>query len=436
MVICLECYIGCAITAGSVSLLGHEIARMPAADLRALRRTRVSDVAQSAAAAFNPFWRLERQVTELAPPEGRAALARDLFARLRLPDPQSFGRRFRHQVSGKQLQRAMIAMALANRPELVVFDEPTTALDVRTQMEVLAQIREVVAAQGCAALYISDDLAVVSQMADDILVLRHGRMVESGPGRQVVDAPATAYARALVAHRQGSATPPRAEAAPVLAAEGLVIGYGARPVVRDLALRVNRGELLAIVGESGSGKTTLTRRFAHRVVVMKEGRIVETGATGAIFEAPADPYTRHLLAAAQTTWNDRIRWFASLSREYPDLAVAELDRAHRAGAIGVMVLANVAGRSLTDPVFAPIWDRIDALSLPVLVHPTTPPGARAMDLGSYDPSWNTGFRFDTTLAVGRMILDGFLDRFQKLRIIASHGGGGVAGADRAFCPGP
>ncbi len=128
------------------------------------------------------------------------------------------------------------------------------------------------------------------------------------------------------------------------------------------------------------------------------------------------------MAAAQTTWPDRIRWFTSLPWEYPDLAVAELERSHKAGASGVMVLANIAGKSLTDPMFTPIWDKIDALALPVLVHPTTPPGARAMDLGSYDLSWNTGFAFDTTLAVGRLILDGFLDRYQKLRIIASHGG--------------
>lgn len=128
------------------------------------------------------------------------------------------------------------------------------------------------------------------------------------------------------------------------------------------------------------------------------------------------------MAAAQTTWPDRIRWFASLPWEYPEEAVAELDRAHAAGAVGVMVLANIAGKPLTDPAFVPIWDRIDALGLPVLVHPTIPPGAPDMALGSYDLSWNTGFVFDTTLAVGRMILDGFLDRYQRLRIIASHGG--------------
>jgi peptide/nickel transport system ATP-binding protein len=266
---------GCSFTGGTATLLGHDVTRLPAADLRALRRARVSYVAQSAAAAFNPFWRLERQVTELAAPEGRGALARDLFARLQLPDPDSFGRRYPHQVSGGQLQRAMIAMALANRPDLVVFDEPTTALDVTTQREVLLQIREVVAQQGCAALYISHDLAVVSQMADDILVLRHGRMVESGPARQVVEAPATDYARALVAHRQGGATPPHAVATPVLAASDLSIGYGGRAVVQGVSLQVNRGEALAIVGESGSGKTTLARALAGLVAPLRGQVLLE-----------------------------------------------------------------------------------------------------------------------------------------------------------------
>ena len=268
---------GCAVTAGRVRLLGQDLGQQSPEALRALRRQRISYVAQSAAAAFNPFWRLERQVTELAVTPDRRALARDLFARLHLPEPEVFGRRYPHQVSGGQLQRAMIAMALANRPELVVFDEPTTALDVTTQVEVLAQIRQVVAEQGCAALYITHDLAVVAQMADDILVLRHGRMVEQGAVRQVVEAPRTDYARALVAHRSGSAPPEAAESAPLLAAEGLELGYGRKVIVQEVSLAVPRGQVLAIVGESGSGKTTVARALAGLIApragsVRLEGR--------------------------------------------------------------------------------------------------------------------------------------------------------------------
>ena len=128
------------------------------------------------------------------------------------------------------------------------------------------------------------------------------------------------------------------------------------------------------------------------------------------------------MAAAQTRYPDRIRWFASLPWEQPDDAVDELHRAHAAGAVGVMVLANIAGRALTDRGFEPIWKAIDDLELPVLVHPTDPPGVDALDMRSYDLTWSVGFMFDTTLAIGRMILDGFFDRFARLKVIASHGG--------------
>jgi aminocarboxymuconate-semialdehyde decarboxylase len=128
---------------------------------------------------------------------------------------------------------------------------------------------------------------------------------------------------------------------------------------------------------------------------------------------------------AQTKYPDRIRWYTSLPWEYPAQAVKELERSCALGASGVMVLANIAGRSLTDPFFAPIWAEIDKRSLPVLVHPTDPPGALDMDMGSYDLSWSVGFMFDTTLAITRMIFDGFLDTYPNLKIIASHGGGAL-----------
>jgi aminocarboxymuconate-semialdehyde decarboxylase len=129
------------------------------------------------------------------------------------------------------------------------------------------------------------------------------------------------------------------------------------------------------------------------------------------------------MAQAQTTWPDRIRWFTSLPWEYPERAVEELDRTVKQGASGVMVLANVAGRSLTDPFFAPIWKAIDNLALPVLVHPTDPPGADLMDMTKFDLSWSVGFMFDTTLAITRMIFEGFFDQYPHLKLIASHGGG-------------
>lgn len=129
------------------------------------------------------------------------------------------------------------------------------------------------------------------------------------------------------------------------------------------------------------------------------------------------------MARAQTQWPDRIRWMASLPWEYPDKAVAELERACAKGAVGVVVLANVAGRSLTEPHFAPIWQAIDRRGLPVLMHPTAPPGMPEMDMRAYNLIASIGFMFDTSLAIARMIFDGFFDAYPNLKLIASHAGG-------------
>ena len=131
------------------------------------------------------------------------------------------------------------------------------------------------------------------------------------------------------------------------------------------------------------------------------------------------------MAAAQTTWPDRIRWLASLPWEYPEAAIEELRRSRDAGAVGVMMLANIAGASLTDARFAPVWAEIERLRLPVLVHPTDLPGIEAMNMRDYDLSWSVGFIADTTLAFARLIFDGFLDRYPDLSLIASHGGGAL-----------
>jgi aminocarboxymuconate-semialdehyde decarboxylase len=131
------------------------------------------------------------------------------------------------------------------------------------------------------------------------------------------------------------------------------------------------------------------------------------------------------MAAARSAYPDRIRWLASLPWQYPDHARGELERAIAAGASGVMVLANVDGKSLTDPAFEPIWQAIDASSLPVLVHPTAPPGVAEMDMVRFQLTASLGFTFDTSLAVARMIYDGFFDRYRRLRIIAAHGGGAL-----------
>ncbi|HEY4773829.1 MAG TPA: amidohydrolase family protein [Xanthobacteraceae bacterium] len=139
---------------------------------------------------------------------------------------------------------------------------------------------------------------------------------------------------------------------------------------------------------------------------------------------------------AQKTYPDRVRWMASLPWEHPEAALAELKRAHAGGAVGVMVLANINARSLTEPAFAPIWRAIDDLALPVLVHPTSPPGTQFLDLQVHNMTGSVGFMFDTSLAVGRMIFDGFFETYPHLKIIAAHAGAAlpyiVGRLDRCF----
>ncbi len=129
------------------------------------------------------------------------------------------------------------------------------------------------------------------------------------------------------------------------------------------------------------------------------------------------------MQAAQDRWPQRIRWLTSLPWEYPDAAVRELERSRALGAVGVMVLGNISGRSLIDPLFAPIWAAIDEAALPVLVHPTDPLGAESMGIAPHNLFWSVGFTYDTTLAVAKMIFSGFFDRYPNLKLIASHGGG-------------
>ncbi len=264
---------GCRITGGSVDFDGLDLLALPEEELRRLRGTRIAYVAQSAAASFNPAQRLLDQTIETATTQGIAsrveAVARaiEMFGKLRLPNPEEIGLRFPHQVSGGQLQRIMTAMAMECRPDLIIFDEPTTALDVTTQVEVLASMREVVREYNTAAIYISHDLAVVSQMADRIMVLRHGEMVEEAPTRQMITAPSADYTRSLWSVRTLS-RPERAPAPPHLEIRNLVAGYGrTAKVLDDVCITVPRGRTLAIVGESGSGKSTLAQVVAGLVPV-------------------------------------------------------------------------------------------------------------------------------------------------------------------------
>ncbi|VXC96654.1 ABC transporter [Burkholderia sp. 8Y] len=274
---------GCAIAGGSVRIGDTDILSLDARGRRALRSRTVAYVAQSAAAGFNPARTIMDQVIEpallhkLMTPAAARAKAVALFHSLALPEPDTIGDRYPHQVSGGQLQRLMAAMALVTDPAVVVFDEPTTALDVTTQIEVLAAFKRVVRELGTTAVYVSHDLAVVAQMADRIVVLNGGRVRENGATAQVLDAPADDYTRQLLAatHRPeiDAAAPATARDTPVLEIRGLSAGYGrvdahGVPAVRvldDVSLRIARGSTLGVIGESGSGKTTLARVIAGLV---------------------------------------------------------------------------------------------------------------------------------------------------------------------------
>ena len=223
---------GVRLTGGQILLNGRDIRTASAGTLRALRGHEVTYVAQSAAAAFNPAKRLMEQVIEtslhhklMTRPEAEAH-AVELFRKLGLPNPESFGTRYPHQVSGGQLQRAMTAMALCPQPDLVIFDEPTTALDVTTQIDVLVAIKAAIRDTGVAALYITHDLAVVAQVADDILVLRGGKKVEYGSTDQIINAPREAYTQALVSVRSIDHVE-KSEAPPVLSVANVTARYRA-----------------------------------------------------------------------------------------------------------------------------------------------------------------------------------------------------------------
>ncbi|MGL3606726.1 ABC transporter ATP-binding protein [Rhizobium sp. G187] len=257
---------GVRITGGEVRLNGEDLLTLSSSGIRQIRGCKVCYVAQSAAAAFNPAHRLGEQVIEASLKHGLMSRAdaekraQYLFTVLGLPDPENFGQRYPHQVSGGQLQRAMTAMALCPNPELIVFDEPTTALDVTTQIDVLAAIKHAIEETKTAALYITHDLAVVAQITDDILVLRHGKMVEYGPAQQIIEAPREDYTRALVNVRSTKREEAADQSDTLLTVKNVTAGYSnGFKVLRDVTLHLPKGQTLAVVGESGSGKSTLAR---------------------------------------------------------------------------------------------------------------------------------------------------------------------------------
>ena len=259
---------GCKITGGQVEFDGIDLVNASAAVKRGLLGKRIAYVAQSAAASFNPAHRLMDQHTEAPVQHGVMSRAEseadgmELYRKLRLPNPDSIGFRYPHQVSGGQLQRAMTAMAMSCRPELIIFDEPTTALDVTTQIEVLASIREIVEEFDTAAIYITHDLAVVAQMADKVKVMLKGDEVEESDTRTMLSDPKEEYTKSLWAVR--SFQRPQQPAVhtgttPVVSVKGVDAAYGTAKVLHDVSFDIHAARTVAVVGESGSGKSTTAR---------------------------------------------------------------------------------------------------------------------------------------------------------------------------------
>ena len=301
------CKPGLKFAGGQAVLLGEDVTGKTTDELRPARGINVAYLAQSAAATFNPSIRINEQVTEAPVLHGTKtqaeadAKALALYHALELPDPENIGDRYPHQVSGGQLQRLMAAMALCGDPDLLVLDEPTTALDVTTQIEVLKAFKKVIKEEGAAAIYVTHDLSVVAQIADRIVVLYSGEVKEAGPTEIIINRPKHPYTRRLMAAirpmpeaGQGEdSSDEHLRADPALQARSIDAGYGAIgpngkaaiPVLRDVDVSIERGKTVGIIGESGCGKSTLARVFAGLLPasagdISLDGELLSPGLSG------------------------------------------------------------------------------------------------------------------------------------------------------------
>ncbi len=269
---------GCRFSSGSVDLNGQNLLDLSNIDRQAVRGKDVAYVAQSAAAGFNPALSINRQVTEgpvfhkVKSRSDAIADAHFLYRELALPDPDHIGTRYPHQVSGGQLQRLMTAMAMSCHPGLLVLDEPTTALDVTTQIEVLQAVKKAIQNSRAAAIYVTHDLSVVAQVADRSVVMRYGEIVEKGPTADIIRAPGTEYSRTLIGAVKASPRQVVERSRETESQRGHQVGeeivleirhvdaaYGELKILHDVSLALAKGRTLAVVGESGCGKSTIVR---------------------------------------------------------------------------------------------------------------------------------------------------------------------------------
>ncbi|WP_294539427.1 ABC transporter ATP-binding protein [uncultured Rhodoblastus sp.] len=322
---------GAKILGGSIRFQGQELTKANENAMRALRGARISMVFQEPMTSLNPLHRIEKQIGEILAIHGmdsaerRRARVLELLREVGLQNAENRMDAYPHELSGGQRQRVMIAMALANRPDLLIADEPTTALDVTVQAQILDLLRDIQARYGMAILFITHDLGIVRHMADEVAVMRHGRIVETGPTARIFSEPRNEYTKMLLAAEpKGAAPPADANAPEVLATQDLRVwfpiksGFWRRTTsyikaVDGVSLVLRKGQTLALVGESGSGKTTLGLALLR--LIRSTGPIFYLGRNIDGFSAAQmRPLRRHL----QIVFQDP---YGSLS---PRMSVAEI----------------------------------------------------------------------------------------------------------------
>jgi len=301
---------GLPVRSGRIMFEGIDLLTQSPEQLRRLRGARLAMIFQEPMTALNPLMRVGDQISEALRMHGDTSAATrvpELLAAVNLPDPKNLARAYPFRLSGGQRQRVMIAMALALEPSLLIADEPTTALDVTTQMQILRLIREIQTRRHTGVLFITHDFGVVAEIADRVAVMQHGRIVETGTAAEVLNNPQHPYTQALIAavpRGIARATGPTQPGEPVLRMKGVVKTYRrggglfakgtSFQAVHDADFVLHRGETLGIVGESGSGKSTLARCVVG-LVTPERGEIKFNGSELRALSATAwKPFRRHI----------------------------------------------------------------------------------------------------------------------------------------------
>jgi len=305
------------VVSGRIAYEGKNLLALPPDDIRAVRGGRIAMIFQEPMVALNPLMTVGRQTDEIIEVHTRMRLAErrkrivEVFGDVRLPEPERILGSYPHELSGGQRQRVMIAMALALEPALIIADEPTTALDVTTQAQILRLLKELQGRHGTAILFITHDFGVVAEIADRVAVMREGKLVEQGQAKDILQRPQHGYTRALVAavpsltpRHVAQSAPAKSEPA-LLSVSGVEKTYASRgggfalgrrrvPAVAGVSLEIAKGRSLALVGESGSGKSTLARCIVGLERADRGAIVLEGNDTAGLSRAKMRPYRKAL----------------------------------------------------------------------------------------------------------------------------------------------